>query len=194
LNRKQKIEQKLEAEKDKDLEGCTFKPVMETVNEGKRNFDQFLLDQSKFLTTRDEKIKNEKEQRTQETVSITTPHVLNSSKRMTEAMESRKGVDTKERLYNYNKELDEKKKKKLNDLESERKKLTEQSFSAAGKPREEPLVDSLYGDAKRRDEELKKKMEEHDRTRGMPADSKYVNKKMDAYVAKKFNKEFDQVV
>jgi hypothetical protein len=42
LNRKQKIEQKLEAEKDKDLEGCTFKPVMETVNEGRRNFDQFL--------------------------------------------------------------------------------------------------------------------------------------------------------
>lgn len=120
--------------------------------------------------------------------------MLNSSKRMTEAMENRKGVDTKERLYNYNKELDEKKKKKLLDLEAERKKLTEQSFSSNSKARDGPLVDTLYGDAKRRDEELKKKMDENERTRGMATDSKYVNEKMDKYVVKKFNKEFDQVV
>lgn len=64
MNKKQKIEQRLEADKDKDLEGCTFKPVMETHNESKRNFDQFLQDQSKFLTGRDEKIKTQTDMRT----------------------------------------------------------------------------------------------------------------------------------
>lgn len=168
---------------------------METHNEGaQRNFEQILQDQNKWLESKEEKIKNQVEQKTQETVSITNPHVLNSSKRMVEGMESRKGVDTKERLYNLNKEWDEKKKQKLNDLDAERKKLAEQSFSVNAKPREGALVETLYGDAARRDQELKKKMEEFDKTRGMPADSKYVNEKMDKYVAKKFNKEFDQVV
>lgn len=192
--KKQKIEEKLEAEKDKDLEGCTFKPVMETHHEGRRNFDQFLNDQSKFLTSRDEKLKHQTEQRTQETVSITNPHVLNSSKRMAEAMEGRKGVDTKERLYNLNKQWDEKKKQKITEQEAERKRLAEQSFSSNAKPRDAPLVDSLYGDAARRNEELRRKQEEHEKTRGLPKDAKYVNEKMDKYVAKKFNKEFDQVV
>jgi len=39
LTKKQKIEEQLEAEKDKDLEGCTFAPQMVTHQEGKRNFD-----------------------------------------------------------------------------------------------------------------------------------------------------------
>eukprot|EP00178_Gracilaria_changii_P024432 TRINITY_DN73629_c0_g1_i2.p2 TRINITY_DN73629_c0_g1~~TRINITY_DN73629_c0_g1_i2.p2 ORF type:complete len:115 (+),score=31.76 TRINITY_DN73629_c0_g1_i2:60-404(+) len=114
---------------------------------------------------------------------------------MVESMEDRKGVDTKERLYNLNKQWDEKKKQKVNDMEAERKKMAEQSFSSAqAKPREGTLVDSLYGDAARRDTELKQKMAESDKTRGMPKDSKYINEKMDKYVIKKFNKEFDQVV
>jgi hypothetical protein len=43
MEKKRKIEEKLEAEKDKDLEGCTFAPQMVTHHEGgKRNLDQFL--------------------------------------------------------------------------------------------------------------------------------------------------------
>lgn len=167
---------------------------MVTQNEGKRNFDQFLQDQSKFLSTRDEKVKTRAEQSVQETVSIQNPQVDSASAKMVEAMDNRKGVDTKERLYNLNKEWDAKKKQKLSDEAAERKKLAEQSFSQGGaKEREQPLVDSLYGDAARRDQELQRKQAEYEKTKGLPKDSKYVNAKMDKYVLKKFNKEFEAV-
>jgi len=131
-------------------------------------------------------------QQTQETVSVTSPSIDEGSRKMVESMESRQGKDTKERLYNLNKEWDEKKKNKLTDLEKERKKLTEQSFSKGGeKPRDKPVVDSLYEDAARRNTELQAKQAEYEKTKGLPKDSKYVNNKMDKYVIKKFNKEFD---
>ena len=65
MQKKLRIEEKIEATKDNDLEGCTFRPQMETVHEGeKRNLNQFLLDQSKFLDQKDAKIKGQLEQQT----------------------------------------------------------------------------------------------------------------------------------
>lgn len=148
----------MENGKDADLEGCTFAPQMVTPQEGKRNFDQFLQDQTKFVQTRDEKLKHQAEQMAQESVSVTNPSIDEGSRKMVEAMDARKGKDTKERLFNLNKEWDEKKKNKLTDLENERKKLAESSFSKGGeKPRDKPVVDSLYEDAARRNNDLQAK-------------------------------------
>jgi hypothetical protein len=115
---------------------------------------------------------------------------------MVENMEDRKGADTKERLYNLNKEWANKKEQKLADEAKERKQASEQSFnqSQRDKPREQPLIDSLYGDAEARRTKLAQKQQEHDKTRGLPKDSKYVNDKMDKYVMSKFDKEFNEVV
>lgn len=55
-------------------------------------------------------------------------------------------------------------------------------------------MDSLYGDAARRNTELAKKQEEYEKTKGLPKDSKYFNPKMDKYVLRKFDKEFDAVM
>jgi hypothetical protein len=48
---------------DKDIEGCTFQPVIYSVEEGyqKRNLDQFLEDQFNFLRKVTKKLEDRKE-------------------------------------------------------------------------------------------------------------------------------------
>lgn len=62
------------------------------------------------------------------------------------------------------------------------------------KPRDQPLVESLYSDAERRNVELKSKQEEFDRTRGMSKEIKFVNKNMDQFVASKFERDFQAAI
>ena len=95
-------------EKMKDAkveEEYSFHPELVTSHDGsRRGLDQFLQDQDKFRESVAEKVKGLKEQESSQTISLTNPSVLKASTRMADAIEGRKGVDTKERLYNLNKE------------------------------------------------------------------------------------------
>jgi len=47
----------MEAKKDMEIDGCTFKPELMTHHkEGKRNKDQFIEDQMKFYDKKNQKI------------------------------------------------------------------------------------------------------------------------------------------
>ena len=111
-------------------EQYSFHPELVTQHDGnRRNLEQFIADQDKFRQSVAEKVKSKQEQESTETVSLTNPHVLRASTRMVGAMEDRKGVDTKERLYNLNKQWLNKKAQKLNEEAEQRKKTSEQSFN-----------------------------------------------------------------
>lgn len=104
----QKIAQKQDELKDKDLEGCTFQPelVTHTASEPKRNLDQFIQDQHKFLEKVNKKREDAKQQATQEETSVMHPNIDETSRRMVEEkMADRKNKPTYDRLYELNKEM-----------------------------------------------------------------------------------------
>lgn len=179
--------------KDKDLEGCTFKPQIYSVEEGyqKRNLDQFLADQQRFMERVSKKKEDVKNQVVEVEVSTMHPQIDETSKRIVEEkLAEKRNKPTHERLYELNKELQT---KKLQKLEAERNKFrVEQSQNKSVSHREKPLDQTLYEDAERRRKELAQKKEELDRTRDKPKDKKYYNEKSDKYVIQRLDKELIQ--
>lgn len=193
----EKKKRKMEQMKDSQvLEEYSFHPELVTSHDGsRRGLEKFLEDQDKFRNSVAEKVKGMKDLESSQTVSMTNPSVLKASTRMADAIEGRKGVDTKERLYNLNKEWQTKKTQKLTQEEQDRKTRAEATHnqSLRDRPREEPLVDSLYKDAEKRRNKLSEMQAENEKNRGLPKEEKYVNNKMDKYVISKFDKEFNEV-
>ena len=75
-----------EESQDKDLEGCTFQPVIYSVEEGyqKRNLDQFLEDQNNFVRKITKKIEDEKTKSALLEESVMHPIIDDVSRRIVE--------------------------------------------------------------------------------------------------------------
>ena len=98
--------EKLDEDKDKELEGCTFKPeINHYEGDHKRSLNQFIEDQKKFQ----EKVKKKTEDLTVQTsqMNASTLHPTideTSRKIIEEKMAERGSKPTYERLYDLNKE------------------------------------------------------------------------------------------
>ena len=194
-NKLRKIAQKQDETKDKDLEGCTFQPelVAQTNHqEPKRNLDQFIQDQQKFLEKVNKKREDAKQQNAIDETSVMHPSIDETSKRIVEEkLADRKNKPTHERLYNLNKELQQKKQQKLQEIIEQSKSQAEHNVPLT--KRDKPLDQTLYDDAERRRLENAKKKEELDKTRDLPKEKYYHNDTSDKYVQKKFQRELQQL-
>lgn len=98
---------------DKDLEGCTFQPTIYSVEEGyqKRNLDQFLEDQNNFVRKVTKKIEDQKVKASLQEDSAMHPVIDDISRKIVEEKlaETRYSKPIHERLYELNKELQDKK-------------------------------------------------------------------------------------
>jgi hypothetical protein len=105
--KKLKLLQRQEETKDKDLEGCTFKPVLVTGQAGqvpKRNLDQFLEDQKKFTERVNKKLEDKKNVALEGSVIMNPSIDLKSKQIIEEKMADRKNKATYDRLYELDKE------------------------------------------------------------------------------------------
>jgi len=97
--------------KDKDLDGCTFKPQLvshhksSTGAEGgsHRNFDKFVEDQQKYLELKKERAEQRKNEASIQETSLEAPMVCEGTLHIIEGKEDRKSKPTYERLYELNK-------------------------------------------------------------------------------------------
>jgi len=108
-----------------------------------------------------------------------------------EKMADRKAKPTHDRLYDLNKERQEKLRQKQNEARFEfSKQGADQSTTAQ---RRENLDQTLYLDAERRRKDLEKKKQELDKTRDKPKQDYYHNDTSDKYVAKRLERELQQL-
>lgn len=177
--------------KDKDLEGCTFKPELVTHHStDKRTLDQFLGDQKRFQEKVHKKIEDAKEQNSQQEQSIMSPHIDETSARIVEEkMGDRKNKTTYDRLYDLNKERQEKLRVKQNEQKFEFSKADQ----STAQPRREGLDQTLYDDAQRRKVDNEKKKQELDKIRDKPKVDYFHNDNSDKYVAKRVERELQQL-
>ena len=194
-NKLRKIAQKQDEIKDKDLEGCTFQPELVTRSNQEqptRNLDQFIQDQQKFLDKKNKKREDAKQQNALEETSIMHPTIDETSKRIVEEkLGDKRNKPTHERLYELNKELQQKKQMKLQEQIEQSKSQAEHSVPLS--KRDKPLDQTLYDDAERRRTENARKKEELDRTRDLPKEKYFHNDTSDKYVQKKFERELQQL-
>lgn len=136
------------------------------------------------------------------------PNIDETSRKIVEEkLQDRKGKATHERLYDLNKERQEKLRQKQ---EEEREKIRMQSsidmshhasagLSGAGhqsvsaSKRDKPLDQTLYEDAERRRRDLQKLKDEVEKARANPNQSKFFNENSDKYVINRFERELNQV-
>lgn len=95
--------------KDKDQEGCTFKPKIYSVEEGyqRRDLGQFLEDQYNHVAKVTKKIEDAKAQTQIEEENTMHPQIDEVSRKIVEEKlaEKRQGKPVYERLYELNKEI-----------------------------------------------------------------------------------------
>ena len=105
--KRRKIQQLQDEVKDKELDGCTFHPEINKAQENakKRNLEEFLEDQKKFLEKVSKKTEDMQVQRKNEDESIMHPSIDETSRKIIEEkMADRYNKPTHERLYELNKE------------------------------------------------------------------------------------------
>lgn len=114
MRKKAKIQQMQAEMQDKDIEGCTFQPVIYSVEEGyqKRNLNQFLEDQNNFVRKVHKKLEEKREQASHQEDGLMHPQIDETSRMIVETKlaEKRGDAPIHERLYGLNKELQSKKK------------------------------------------------------------------------------------
>jgi hypothetical protein len=136
-------------------------------------------------------------QKTEEVeVSTMKPVIDETSKMIVEKKlaEKRQGKSTHERLYDLNKELQQKKKAKV---EEEQERFKHQSVNVShadhhnmsSSKRDKPLDQTLYDDAERRRRDLVHRKKELDKIRDQPKDKMYHNDQSDMYVRKRFERD-----
>jgi len=170
--------------KDKDMEGCTFSPEIYSVEEGyqKRNLEQFLEDQQNFVTKVTKKIEDEKMRASMMEDNAMHPQIDEQSRRIVEEKlaEKRGNRPIHERLYDLNKELQDKK-KQMSEIENNKFK-SQQSVMEQSIQKRDNLDKILYEDAERRRKDQAKAKELLDRVRDTPSGKPYHNDKSDRYV------------
>ena len=145
-----KIQQMQAEMQDRDLEGCTFQPVIYSVEEGyqKRNLDQFLEDQNNFVRKVTKKIEDVKQKAAKDEEGAMHPQIDDVSRFIVETKlaEKREGKPIYERLYELNKELLEKK----SIMKEQEENRYRQSIIESQIHKRENLEQILYEDAERR--------------------------------------------
>jgi hypothetical protein len=94
------------------LEGCTFHPQLVTKQDDtlqRRDLNQFLEDQRRFQERVSNKVKDSQQLSRADVEAVMHPTIDETSKRIVEEkLTDRKGKSTHERLYDLNKEKQEK--------------------------------------------------------------------------------------
>ena len=120
------------------------------------------------------------------------PSIDEHSKRIVEEkLGDRKNKATYERLYDLNKELQQKKLHKVQEINEQSKAAAE--FNVEQRRDRSVLEQTLYDDADRRRKDLAKKKEELDKTRDQPKEKYFHNDNSDKYVMKRLDRELQQI-
>lgn len=93
--------------KDRETDGCTFKPQINAYPEGekKRSVNRFLEDQQKFLERKRNNTENLKQQISQQNASTMQPSIDETSRKIIEGKATeRSSKPTYERLYDMNRD------------------------------------------------------------------------------------------
>ena len=140
------------------------------------------------MDKKNKKREDAKQQNALEETSIMHPTIDETSKRIVEEkLGDKRNKPTHERLYELNKELQQKKQMKLQEIIEQSKSQAEHNVPLS--KRDKPLDQTLYDDAERRRTENARKKEELDRTRDLPKEKYFHNDTSDKYVQKKFERE-----